>query len=73
MQVTTGTVVSGKIILNDLAIAEGAAVYVLTQDAYEVPSLSQEELADVEAGIAEVDREEMIPGEEFFNQLRRHG
>ena len=73
MQVTTGTVVSGKTILNDLAIAEGAAVYVLTQDAYEVPSLSQEELADVEAGIAEVDRGEAIPGAEFFNQLRRHG
>ena len=73
MQVATGTVVSGKIILNDLAIAEGAAVYVLTQDAYEVPSLSQEELADLEAGIAEVDRGETIPGEEFFNQLRRHG
>ena len=73
MQVTTGTVVSGKIILNDLTIAEGAAVYVLTQDAYEVPSLSQEELADVEAGIAEVDRGETIPGAEFFNQLRRHG
>lgn len=73
MQVTTGTVVSGKTILNDLAIAEGAAVYVLTQDAYEVPSLSQEELADVEASIAEVDRGEMILGEEFFNQLHRHG
>ena len=73
MQVATGTVVSGKNILNDLAIAEGVAVYVLTQDAYAVPSLAQEELADVEAGIAEADQGEMIPGKEFFNQLRRHG
>jgi hypothetical protein len=39
MQVASGTVVSEKIILDDLAFAE-------------------------------VDRGEMIPGEEFFNQLR---
>jgi len=37
------------------------------------PKLSPEELAELEAGIAEADQGEMISGEEFFKQLRRHG
>ena len=35
--------------------------------------LSPDELAELEAGIAEADRGEMIPGDEFFARLRRHG
>jgi hypothetical protein len=35
----------------------------------EPPRLSPEELAELEAGIAEADRGELISGEEFFRQL----
>lgn len=73
MRVTKGTVVSGKVLLADSAIADGTDVYVLTRDADETPRLSPEELAELEAGIVEADRGEMISGEEFFQQLRRHG
>ena len=73
MRVATGTVVSGKVVLNDSAIADGTDVYVLTRDADEAPRLSPEELAELEAGIAEADRGDMISGENFFQQLRRHG
>lgn len=73
MRAATGTVVSGKVILDDAAIADGTDVYVLTSDAGEMPALSPGELAELEAGIAEVDRGDLISGEEFFKHLRRHG
>jgi len=73
MRAATGTVVSGKVVLVDSAIADGTDVYVLTKDADEIPRLSPEELAELEAGIAEADRGDMISGEELFKQLRRHG
>ena len=73
MRVATGTVFSGKVVLGDSEIADGTDVYVLTRDADESPRLSPEELAELEAGIAEADRGDMVSGEEFFRQLRRHG
>ena len=73
MRVATGTVVSGKVIFDDSAIADGTDVYVLTRDVDDTPALSPEELAELEAGIAEADRGEMVSGEEFFKHLRRHG
>jgi predicted transcriptional regulator len=54
-------------------IADGTDVYVLTRDADEAPKLSPEELAELEAGLAEADRGDMISGEEFLKHLRRHG
>jgi len=73
MRVAIGTVVSGKVVLDDPAIADGTDVYVLTKDIAETPTLSSEELAELEAGIAEADRGDMISGEAFFQHLRRHG
>ncbi len=73
MRVATGTVVSGKVILDDSAIADGTDVYVVTRDVDDTPALSPEELAELEAGIAGADRGEMVSGEEFFKHLRRHG
>ena len=73
MRVAIGTVVSGKVVLDDPAIAGGTDVYVLTRDPAETPMLSPEELAELEAGIAEADRDDMISGEAFFKHLRRHG
>ena len=73
MRVATGTFVSGKVIFDDSAIADGTDVYVLTRDVDDTPALSPEELAELEAGIAEADRGEMVSGEEFFKHLRRHG
>ena len=73
MRVATGTVISGKVILDDSVIADGTTVYVLTKDTYDAPKLSPEELAELEAGLAEADRGDMISGKEFFKHLRRHG
>lgn len=73
MRVATGTVISGQVILDDSVIADGTDVYVLTRDTDEAPMLSPEELAELEAGLAEVDRGDMISGDEFFKHLRHHG
>jgi len=67
------TVVSGTVFLSDSAIADGTDVFVLTRDSDETPSLSAEELAELEAGLAEADRGDMISGDELLLQLRRHG
>jgi len=73
MRVAHGTVVSGKVVLDDSSLPEGAEVYVLSREAGAPVSLSADELAELEAGLAEADRGESITGEELFQQLRRHG
>jgi hypothetical protein len=73
MRVAHGTVVSGKVVLDDPSLPEGAEVYVLSRDPGQPVHLSADELAELEAGLAEADRGETISGEELFEQLRRHG
>ncbi len=73
MRIATGTVISGKVVLDDAAIADGTDVYIVTRDVDEVPMLSPEERAELEAGIAEADRGDVVSGEDFFEHLRRHG
>lgn len=53
--------------------ADGTNVYVLTRDAAELPALSADELAELEAGIAEANLGDMISGDDFLKHLRRHG
>ena len=66
MRIATGTVVSGKVVLDDGAIADGTDVYVLTRDAKEVPLLSSDERAELEAGISEADRGDVVSGKELL-------
>ena len=73
MRVAHGTVVSGKVILDDASLPEGAKVYVLSGESGQPASLSADELAESEAGLAEADRGETLSGKELFEQLRRHG
>jgi len=72
MRITTGTVISGKVVIRGPAIADGTDVYVLTREVGETSDLSSEELADLEAGIAEADQGDLISGATFFQHLRRH-
>lgn len=73
MRVAHGTVVSGKVVLDNTSLPEGAEVYVLSRESGVPVSLSADELAELEAGLAEADRGETITGEELLQQLRRHG
>ncbi len=73
MRVTTGTVVAGQVVLDDVEFIEGTHVVVVSRDEEADVRLSPEELAELEAGIAEADQGDMISGEELFARLRRHG
>ena len=73
MKVAIGTVVKGTIIVDDPEFKDGTSVFILTREPEEAVRLTPEELADLEAGIAESNRGEMIPGDAFFAHLRRYG
>ena len=73
LKIATGTVVDGKIVVDDPELKDGTDVFILARERQDIVRLSIEELAELEAGIAEADRGEMIPGDEFFARLRRHG
>ena len=54
-------------------IADGTDVYVFTRDASDAAMLSDDELGELEGGLAEADRGDMIAGDAFFAQQSRHG
>ena len=70
MKIATGTVVDGKIVVDDPEFEDGTDVFILAREGENNVRLSPEELAELEAGIAEADRGEMIPGDEFFRRGR---
>lgn len=73
MRVATGTVVAGQVVLDDSEFIDGTSVVVVSRDFEDAVNLSAEELADLEAGIAEADRGETISGDELFARLSRYG
>ena len=73
MRVVTGTVVSGQVVFDDAKFIDGTHVVVVSCDKEDKISLSSEELAELEAGIAEADRGDTISGDELFERLRRLG
>jgi len=73
MQVATGTVVAGKIVVEGLSLPEGTLVTVLTRDIEPPVKLSPEDEAELLDALDEADREEGISAEELFARLRRHG
>lgn len=71
MQLATGTVVDGKIVLEGATLPEGTVVTVLARDSsetFELPPELEDELA---ASIAEADRGELVSAAELFERLRR--
>lgn len=75
MQVVKGTVVEGKVVLNQgsLPLPEGAevGVFVARQEgSVRLPPALQQEL---EQALDEADREDGISAEELFAELRKYG
>lgn len=73
MQIATGKVIAGKVVVEGLTLAEGSVVTVLTQEAEPSVSLSAQDEAELAEAIAEADRGETISPEELFARLRRIG
>jgi hypothetical protein len=73
MQLATGTVVDGKVVVEGLSLPEGTVVTIVTRDLEATVRLSPAEEAELLEALDEADREEGISGTELFARLRRFG
>ena len=73
MQVATGTVVNGKIVLEGVPLTEGAVVAVVTRGADESFALTEEQENELLAAMAEIERGEYVTLEELLQSLPQHG
>jgi len=71
MQLATGTVVAGKLVVEGLDLPDGETVVVLTRDSEDTVQLSATEEAELLEAIAEAYRGETISAEELFARLDR--
>jgi hypothetical protein len=70
MQLVTGTVIEGKVVLTGVTLPEGAVVTVLAQDFEPSVRLPAHLQAELEQALDEADSEEGITAEEMFAELR---
>ncbi|MDQ3565028.1 MAG: hypothetical protein M3436_13105 [Pseudomonadota bacterium] len=73
MQVASGTVIDGKVVVEGLSLPEGTVVTVLARGDEAAVCLSPQEESDLLEALDEADREEGISAEELFARLRRFG
>lgn len=71
MQLTTGTVIDGKIVVEGEPLVEGSVVTILAREADETFTVPPELEAELLESIAEADRGETITAAELFDRLRR--
>lgn len=69
MQVATGTVVNGKIVLEGVALTEGAMVTVITRGADENFLLTENQENELLAAMAEIENGEYVSLEELLHSL----
>ena len=73
MQVTTGTVVGGKVIVEGVPLIEGSVVAVLSRESGEAFTLSSEDENELLAAIAEIERGEFVTAEGLLENLKKYG
>ena len=71
MQLATGTVVGGQIVVEGPPLPEGAIVTILAREADETFEVPPELEAELLESIAQADRGETISAEEMLERLRR--
>lgn len=73
MQIATGTVVGGKIVLDGASLPEGTVVTVLANDSEVKIRLSASLQAELEEALDEADRVEGISADELLERLKKYG
>ena len=73
MQITSGTIVGGKVVVEGLSLPEGTLVTVLARGDEVAVRLQPQQEAELLEAIDEADREEGISADELFIRLRRFG
>lgn len=73
MQVATGTVIEGKVVLEGVSLPEGTVVTVFAKDVGASVRLPPSLQAELEDALDEADREDGITGDELLAKLRKYG
>ena len=73
MQLATGTVINGKVVVEGLALPEGTVVTVLNRDGEHSVQLSPADEAELLDALDEADREEGVSAQDLFARLQRFG
>ena len=71
MQIASGVIVDGKVVVEGLTLPNGTVVTVLARGDEAAVRLSADEEAELLEALDEADREEGIGAEELFARLRR--
>jgi len=71
MQLITGTVVNGKVVVEGDPLPEGAVVTIPAREAEETFKVPPELEAELSESIAQAERGETISAEELLRRLRR--
>lgn len=71
MQLATGIVIDGKVVVEGEPLPEGTVVTILAREADETFEVPPELEAELLESIAEADRGETISADELFERLRR--
>jgi hypothetical protein len=73
MQVATGTVVNGKIVVEGVSLTEGEVVAIVTRGADESFSLTETQENELLAAMAEIEGGEFVTLEELLQSLPKYG
>jgi hypothetical protein len=73
MQVSTGTVVGGKVVVEGIPLVEGSVVTVLSREPEQPFALSMEDEEELLAAMADIDRGDFVSAEELLESLRKYG
>ena len=73
MQITTGTVVGGRVVVEGVSLVEGSVVAVLSRGPEEPFKLSPEDEDELLAAMAEIERGEFVSADELLESLRKYG
>lgn len=73
MQVATGTVVDGKVVVEGVPLREGAVVAVVARGADEPFRLTAAEESELLEAMAEIERGEFVTLEQLLDSLRKYG
>jgi hypothetical protein len=72
MRIATGKVVDGRVVVEGVALDEGATVTVLAREDDESFELSPQQEAELLASIGEAERGEFLSAQELLQNLRRN-
>jgi len=73
MQVATGKVIDGKVVVDGIVLPEGTVVTIFAKDAESAVRLSPSLQSELEEALDEADREAGVSAEKLLDRLSKYG